>query len=282
MAHRRHVLARSPDPSFARPGAARDGAPPEPDLTGIEIRELRKSYGDLLALDVPSLDVAPRSTLALIGPSGCGKSTLLRLIVGLIAPDRGAIRVAGLPMTRASRRDIRLHVGYVIQEGGLFPHLTARDNVALVARDLGWEAPRIRSRIDALLELVRLPAAALERYPVQLSGGQRQRVALMRALMLDPGVLLMDEPLAALDPMIRADLQRELAGWFARLRKTVLLVTHDIAEASYLGDEIAIMRAGRVVQRGSFEALDTTPAEPFVTDFIRAQRPPGARGRETT
>jgi osmoprotectant transport system ATP-binding protein len=164
-------------------------------------------------------------------------------------------------------------MGYVIQEGGLFPHLTGYDNVAIVARDLGWAEPRIRARADALLELTRLPADAMRRFPAQLSGGQRQRVALMRALMLDPEVLLMDEPLAALDPMIRADLQRDLKELFGRLHKTVVLVTHEIGEAALLGEEIALMRGGRIVQRGPFRELRDRPAEPFVTEFLRAQRP---------
>jgi osmoprotectant transport system ATP-binding protein len=278
----RHVLAKSSDPSAGR---ASDGArlspfiPPPDDAAhaataGIEIRDLEKRYAGALALDVPRLDVAPRTTLAIIGPSGCGKSTLLRLIVGLVTPDRGTIAIGGVPMGNETKRALRLRIGYVIQEGGLFPHLTARENVTLVAHDLGWTGARIDERVAALLELTRLPATLLDRYPSQVSGGQRQRLALMRALMLDPEVLLMDEPLAALDPMIRADLQRELAGWFERLKKTVVLVTHDLGEAAFLGDEIAVMKAGQVIQRGSFDVLDRTPLDPIVTEFIRAQRAP--------
>jgi osmoprotectant transport system ATP-binding protein len=239
---------------------------------GIEISDLRKSYNGAIALDLPRFEVAPRATVALIGPSGCGKSTLLRLLTGLIAPDSGRITIGGVPLGPATRRQIRLHLGYVIQEGGLFPHLTAGENVALVARDLGWPASRIASRTEELLEFTRLPLGMLERFPAQLSGGQRQRVALMRALMLDPDLLLMDEPLAALDPMIRADLQRELKEWFTRLEKTVIVVTHEMSEAAYLAGEIVLMRTGRIVQRGSFESLRDRPAEPFVTEFLRAQR----------
>ena len=161
----------------------------------------------------------------------------------------------------------------MIQEGGLFPHLTAEENVTLVARDQGWSKERIARRLGDLLELTQIQRSLLARYPVQLSGGQRQRVALMRALLLDPEVLLMDEPLAALDPMIRSDLQRELRQAFERLRKAVLFVTHDMAEAAYVGDEIAIMRAGVILQRGTLRDLTQSPADPFVTDFIRAQRP---------
>lgn len=242
------------------------------DAAGIEIEDLRKSYDGTLALDVDRLAVEPRATLALIGPSGCGKSTLLRLIVGLLAPDRGRVTVAGTRMEPTTRRRLQLRMGYVIQEGGLFPHLTAGDNIALVAQDTGWERGKIAARVEELLELTQIPRALLSRYPTQLSGGQRQRVALMRALMMDPDVLLLDEPLTALDPMIRSDLQRELRRVFEQLRKTVLFVTHDIAEAAYIAGELAIMRAGKVLQRGSLRDLIRNPADPFVTEFIRAQR----------
>jgi osmoprotectant transport system ATP-binding protein len=243
-----------------------------PVAAGIEIQDLSKSYDGVPALDLDRLHVEPRSTLALIGPSGCGKSTLLRLVVGLLTPDRGTISIGGTLITPASKRPLQLRMGYVIQEGGLFPHLTARENVALVARDLGWPDAKIATRIEELLELTQIPGGLLERFPTQLSGGQRQRVALMRALMLDPEVLLLDEPLTALDPMIRSDLQRELRRVFERLRKTVLFVTHDMAEAAYIAAELAIMRAGKILQTGSFRDLVRSPADPFVTEFIRAQR----------
>jgi osmoprotectant transport system ATP-binding protein len=243
------------------------------EAVGISIEDVRKSYDGRLALDIPSLRVPPRTTLALIGPSGCGKSTLLRLVIGLIAPDQGRIAIGESTMTPASRRALRLRMGYVIQEGGLFPHLTAEQNVALVARDLGWDEPRIASRIGELSERVHIAREMLGRFPAQLSGGQRQRVGVMRALMLDPAVLLLDEPLGALDPMIRSRLQADLRDLFRRLRKTVLLVTHDMAEAAFLGESIALMRDGRIVQLGSPQDLLDRPADPFVTEFIRAQRP---------
>jgi osmoprotectant transport system ATP-binding protein len=243
------------------------------EAVGISIEDVRKSYDGRLALDIPSLRVPPRTTLALIGPSGCGKSTLLRLVIGLIAPDQGRVAIGESAMTPASRRALRLRMGYVIQEGGLFPHLTAEQNVSLVARDLGWDEPRIASRIAELSERVHIPREMLSRFPAQLSGGQRQRVGVMRALMLDPSVLLLDEPLGALDPMIRSRLQADLRDLFRRLRKTVLLVTHDMAEAAFLGESIALMRDGRIVQLGSPQDLLERPADPFVTEFIRAQRP---------
>jgi osmoprotectant transport system ATP-binding protein len=243
------------------------------DPAAIEIENLSKSYAGVVALEVERFRLEPRSTLALIGPSGCGKSTLLRLIVGLLRSDRGRVCVVGSAMTPEIRRSLQLRMGYVIQEGGLFPHLTTAENVALVAKDVGWTRDRIRARTDELLELTRIPPTLLPRYPGQLSGGQRQRVALMRALMLDPDLLLLDEPLTALDPLIRSDLQDELKALFERLRKSVLFVTHDMAEAAFIAGEIAVMRAGRILQRGSIQDLIRHPADPFVTEFIRRQRP---------
>src|SRR5205823_8095228 len=158
-----------------------------------------------------------------------------------------------------------------IQDGGLFPHLTAAGNVTVMADTLHWERSRIQDRLRDLAELVQLPTVMLERYPGQLSGGQRQRVGLMRALMLDPEVLLMDEPLGALDPIIRAQLQADLKRIFQQLRKTVLLVTHDMGEAAFLGDEIAMMRDGIILQRAPLRELLEHPADPFVAEFIRAQ-----------
>lgn len=239
----------------------------------IELDGVVKRFAEATALDTPRLAVGPRTTLAVVGPSGCGKSTLLRLVVGLLSPDQGTVRVAGTVMGPRTRPGLLARIGYVIQEGGLFPHLTARDNVTLAAEDRGWPRDRRESRLAELLELTQMPRELLERYPAELSGGQRQRVALMRALMLNPEVILLDEPLAALDPMIRADLQRDLRAVFERLGKTVLFVTHDVGEAAAIGDEIALMRAGRVLQRGTFRDLIDRPADPFVTAFLTAQRP---------
>jgi len=160
----------------------------------------------------------------------------------------------------------------VIQDGGLFPHLSARRNVTLVARQLGWEAQRLETRLGELRELTKLPGDALDRYPRQLSGGQQQRVALMRALLLDPEVLLLDEPLAALDPMIRYDLQTDLRAIFRALGKTTVMVTHDLAEAAYFADRIVLLRAGEIVQSGTGRDLLDRPAGPFVEQFVRAQR----------
>jgi osmoprotectant transport system ATP-binding protein len=236
-------------------------------LTGVS-----KSYGGAPALHPTDLAVPDGQTTVLIGPSGCGKSTLVRLMAGLIRPDAGAVTLDGVPLTPANAPALRQRIGFVVQDGGLFPHLTARGNVTLMARHLGWGRGRIGARLAELAELTRFPPDRLGDYPAQLSGGQRQRVSLMRALMLDPNLLLLDEPLGALDPLIRSDLQADLRGVFQALRKTVVLVTHDLGEAGFLGDRIVLMQAGRVVQQGPLEELVQSPADPFVTRFIRAQR----------
>lgn len=230
-----------------------------------------KSYQGVTAVDSIDLDLERGRTSVLIGPSGCGKSTLLRLMVGLIAPDRGTIRIDGTPMTAQNAGTLRRRMGYVIQDGGLFPHMTGADNVALAARHAAWPRQAIEARLRQVAELAQLPYGLLRRYPGELSGGQRQRLGLMRALMLDPQVLLLDEPLGALDPMIRDGLQRDLKAIFKQLAKTVVLVTHDIAEAAFFADHLVLMRDGRIVQQGSLAELIQRPAEPFVPDFIQAQ-----------
>jgi len=238
----------------------------------IALQGVTRSYDGRRVLGPLTLDIPAHRTLALVGPSGCGKSTLLRLVVGLLTPDEGSIEVDGTRVTADTRDRLRLGMGYVIQEGALFPHLTAAENVALLARDQRWSENAIAQRIDGLARLAHFPQELLARYPAQLSGGQRQRVALMRALVLDPAVLLFDEPLGALDPMIRASLQDELAQLFRSLSKTVLFVTHDLAEAAFVADEVVLLREGRIVQRGTAQDLAERPAEPFVTEFVRAQR----------
>jgi len=238
----------------------------------IQLRAVGKTYGEAVAVHPIDLEIEAGKTTILIGPSGCGKSTLLRLIVGLIEPSSGTVLFDGHPMTPESLRDQRRRMGYVIQDGGLFPHLTSEQNVALMARHLDWTQDKIRPRLDELCSLTRFPIAGLARYPVELSGGQRQRVSLMRALMLRPDVLLLDEPLGALDPMVRAALQTDLKNIFQELRQTVILVTHDMGEAGYLGDRIVLMRDGAVVQVGALADLRDRPADPYVTEFLNAQR----------
>ncbi len=238
----------------------------------FELDAVCKRHGAIVALDNVDLRIARGTTTALIGPSGAGKSSVLRMLVGLEWPDSGSVRFDGQPLRRDQLLEQRRRIGYVIQEGGLFPHLTAAQNVALVARTLGWPGQRIATRSDELAAACRLPRDALDRYPAELSGGQRQRVGLMRALMLDPPVLLLDEPLGALDPIIRHELQAQMRELFATLHKTVVLVTHDVAEAAYLADTLVLLRAGRVVQQAGARELLDAPAEPFVREFMTAQR----------
>lgn len=234
--------------------------------------QVSKRYGDAVALDAVDLRIAAGRVTALIGPSGAGKSTLLRLLLGLEWPDAGRVLFEDEPLRRETLLAQRRRIGYVIQEGGLFPHLTAYGNVALLARTLGWAPAKIRARARELAALCRLPEDALERFPAQLSGGQRQRIGLIRALMLDPGVLLLDEPLGALDPLIRFELQEELKRLFGALGKTVVLVTHDVAESAFLADELVLLHDGRIVQRGTPDTLLARPVEPFVRAFLGAQR----------
>lgn len=238
----------------------------------FRIDGVQKSLGDVRALDGVSLQVERGETLVLLGPSGCGKSTLLRVLLGLLTPDTGTVTFDGVRLHGVDLRNVRHRIGYVIQDGGLFPHLTARRNITFLVHHLGWSADRVGERLEALVELTGFPAASLDRFPSELSGGQRQRVALMRALMPDPDALLLDEPLGALDPLVRYELQGDLRTIFRRLHKTVVLVTHDLAEAEYFGHRIALMREGRIVQVGTALELAGTPVDEFVTEFFRAQR----------
>jgi len=238
----------------------------------IELVGVSKSFGGTAALHPTDLAFPPGLTTALIGPSGCGKSTLLRLIIALLKPDTGKIIFDDLEVTETSAQQVRRRVGYVIQEGGLFPHLTARANVLLLSRHLGRPASKMEERLEQLCSLSRFPRNGLDRYPAELSGGQRQRVSLMRALMLSPEVLLLDEPLGALDPLVRSSLQQDLKEIFTRLKQTAVLVTHDMGEAAYLADEIVLMNEGRIVQRGTVVDLRDHPASAFVSEFINAQR----------
>jgi len=238
----------------------------------VRLVDVSKRYADAAALHPTDLSIEHAKTTVLIGPSGCGKSTLLRLIIRLIQPDSGSITFEGEPITPDNIDTLRRRIGYVIQEGGLFPHLTARANVVLMARHVGRSQEEMQPRLQELCDLTRFYENLLSRYPVELSGGQRQRVSLMRALMLSPELLLLDEPLGALDPLVRASLQKDLKEIFARLQQTVVLVTHDLAEAIYFGDEIVLMNEGRVIQKGAVTDLRDNPADPFVSEFINAQR----------
>lgn len=238
----------------------------------VQLIGVSKAFAGTAAVHPLDLTFHAGETTALLGPSGCGKSTILRLIIGLLEPDSGSIELNGETITPANLPILRRRIGYVIQDGGLFPHLTAEANVLLMARHLGQPEEESRDRLAELSTLTRFPAEALRRYPVELSGGQRQRVSLMRALALGPELLLLDEPLGALDPLVRAALQSDLRDIFRRLHQTAVFVTHDLAEAAFLADRIVLMNEGNVVQEGTLADLRERPAGNFVTEFINAQR----------
>lgn len=238
----------------------------------IALKNISKRFDETTALHPTDMLIEAGKITVLIGPSGCGKSTLLRLITGLLFPTTGSIMIGNTPLNSDTLAENRRRIGYVIQDGGLFPHLTAGQNITLMAGFLKWPARQIQERLEALCPITHFNMDLLPRYPVELSGGQRQRVSLMRALMLDPSILLLDEPLGALDPMVRAAMQQELKSIFRQLGKTVIMVTHDMAEAGYFGDRIALMKAGKIVQSGTLADLKDNPADPFVREFMNAQQ----------
>jgi osmoprotectant transport system ATP-binding protein len=209
----------------------------------------------------------------LVGPSGCGKTTTLKMINRLIEPTAGSLHVLGTEIRDLPAHELRRQIGYVIQQIGLFPHKRVADNIATVPRLLGWEKEHIRARVEELAELVGLDGELLDRYPSALSGGQQQRVGVARALAADPPVLLMDEPYSAVDPIVRSRLQDELLALQSRVQKTIVLVTHDIDEAIKLGDQIAILEVGGILeQAGPPEELLRAPANDFVADFLGQER----------
>jgi osmoprotectant transport system ATP-binding protein len=235
----------------------------------IEFRGVSKRYDGVLAVDGVSLTVPAGQIGVLIGTSGSGKSTALRMVNRLIDPDAGTVHLSGTPVNELQPVELRRRIGYVIQSVGLFPHWTVERNIGTVPRLLGWPKPRIRERVEQLLDLLRLDAAAVRgKYPHQLSGGQQQRIGVARALAADPDVLLMDEPFGALDPLTRNALQDELILIHQQTHKTMLLVTHDIEEALRLGDVIAVLDHGKLVQAGAPRDLLTAPATDFVRDFF--------------
>ena len=243
------------------------------DTPAVELKTVSKTYpGGIRAVDDVSLAIAPGRIVALLGPSGSGKTTTLRLINRLEEATGGQVLVNGQDVHSQRPERLRRSIGYVIQEGGLFPHMNVSANVATVPRLLGWPRARVRARVGAVLDLVGLPEATFSRrMPAELSGGQRQRVGVARALAADPAILLMDEPFGALDPGTRGAIHGEFLRLQARLRKTVVLVTHDIAEAGRLADEIVLMDHGRVVQRGSLRDLLLRPADDRVRAFLGEQ-----------
>jgi osmoprotectant transport system ATP-binding protein len=224
-----------------------------------------------------TLRFEPRTVTALVGTSGSGKSTLLRMLIGLDVPDQGRVLVDENALLPGQHLALRRTVGYVTQDGGLFPHLTVRDNLALLPGYLHWRQIDIDARIAELAVRMQLPAVLLQRFPAELSGGQRQRAAVIRALMIQPVALLLDEPLGALDPVIRFDLQEQLQQEFAQLGGTVILVTHDLEEAAFLASRIVLLHEGEIVQDGTPDRLFEHPANAFVEKFVHARRSLSAR-----
>ncbi len=239
----------------------------------LKLEGIYKSFGGANVLSDVNLSVPGGATHALIGSSGSGKTTLLRITLGLIPLDKGYVKIKDQPLSSFTPIEWADQIGYVPQEGGLFPHLSARDNVILVARLRGWPQTKISARLNELGQLVDLDPSILERFPDELSGGQRQRAAIMRAAFMDPPVLLLDEPMGALDPLVRQSLQQEFKKIFKKLNKTVVIVTHDLSEAVYLAERLTLLQEGKVVQTGTYEDFLKNPADPFVSLFIRAHRP---------
>lgn len=239
----------------------------EPRLEAIDVH---KTYpGEVKALAGVSLKVPRERTLALVGESGCGKTTLLRMFNRLVEPTSGEIRIGGKPASEVEPIALRRATGYVQQEGGLIPHRTVGANVSLVPSLLGWADARRRERCDELLDLVGLdPSSYRDRYPKELSGGQRQRIAFARALAADPEVILLDEPFGALDALTRLDLQDQFIALKRDLRKTMILVTHDLNEAFRLADRIAVMKDGQVLQEATADTLQDSPRSGYVEALI--------------
>jgi osmoprotectant transport system ATP-binding protein len=241
----------------------------------ISLRDVTKRFPNASAPAVGglSLDVLEGETLVLVGPSGCGKTTALRMINRLIEPTSGSISIGGRETMEMDPVELRRGIGYVIQSVGLLPHRTVGDNIGTVPRLLGWDAGRVAERVRQLTELLELQQELLDRYPSELSGGQRQRVGVARALAADPPIMLMDEPFAAVDPIVRARLQEQFLDIQARLRKTIVFVTHDVDEAIIMADRIAILNVGGVLEQlAPPEEILKTPANEFVKRFVGSER----------
>jgi osmoprotectant transport system ATP-binding protein len=237
----------------------------------VEIENLHAAYGAIQVLKEISLKIREGELLSLVGTSGSGKTTLLRSINGMVRPSQGVIRVLGSQIPYSSLPRFRRKLGYVIQKGGLFPHLTVEKNISILGIVERIPKAEMRERVVELLKTVKLqPDKVIHKKPRELSGGQAQRVAFARALFLDPPILLMDEPFGALDPITRRDIQEEFKEWMSEFNKTVVLVTHDLNEAFFLADEIAVMDKGKILQLGDREEIENKPKDPFVKRFVEA------------
>ena len=235
----------------------------------IQLRQLRKTYGDTVAVANLDLEVGAGELLVMLGPSGCGKTTTLKMVNRLIEPSSGSVHIAGEDTRTLAGHELRRHIGYGFQQVGLFPHMNVAENVGVTPRLLGWDPARVSARVDELLELVELdPSVFRDRAPAELSGGEQQRVGIARALAARPRVLLLDEPFGALDPMTRDRLQQALQVIRRQLELTVMFVTHDMVEALLLGDRIAVLRAGSLVQVGTPAELLTSPADEGVAELM--------------
>jgi len=251
-----------------------DGAAPAEALA-VEFQDATKRYpgADRDAVHALSIDVPAGEICVFVGPSGCGKTTAMRMANRMVEITSGDILVGGRSVKARSPSQLRREIGYVIQQTGLFPHRTIADNMATVPRLLGWNRERVEARVDELMDLVSLDPGLAERYPAQLSGGQQQRVGVARALAADPGVMLMDEPFGAVDPINRERLQNEFLRLQAEVRKTILFVTHDIDEAIKMGDRVAVLKeGGHLAQYATPAELLMSPADDFVEDFVGADR----------
>ena len=237
-------------------------------LHAIEFDHIAKSYNDKQVIHDLSLALPVNKTTAIVGESGSGKSTLLQLINGLIRPDSGLVRVQGEALDYTRLPIIRRAMGYAVQGAGLFPHLTIRENITLVARLAGWSPERLTQRYQELLALFRLPGELSGRYPHSLSGGQAQRVGLCRSMMLDPPLLLLDEPFSALDAITRESIYEEMLQLKQTGDRSVLLVTHDANEAARLAEYLVILKQGRVIRRGSPEEIIADPADDYVNRLL--------------
>ena len=235
----------------------------------IVLEQLTKRYGDAVVVDRLSLQVARGELLVLLGGSGSGKTTTLKMINRLVEPSAGRVLIDGADVTAVEPAALRRRIGYAFQQVGLFPHMTVAENVGITPALLGWEAARVAGRVDTLLELVELdPATFRDRRPAELSGGQQQRVGVARALAAEPAVLLLDEPFGALDPLTRDRLQQSIISIRTKIGVTIVFVTHDMVEALLLGDRIAVLRDGRLVQLGTPAELLRRPADPYVAQLM--------------